>query len=62
MISEAHLQGTGLSVRHMCELLGVNRAWYYAQQQLAPAPAPPADESAICQALQELAKEFPRYG
>jgi transposase InsO family protein len=44
----------------MCEVLQVNRAWYYAQRQ--PAPAPPADEQAICQALQELAKEFPRYG
>lgn len=62
MITEARTQGAGLSVRHMCEVLQVNRAWYYAQQQPAPAPTPSADEPAICQALQVLAKEFSRYG
>jgi putative transposase len=46
----------------MCQVLGVNRSWYYAQQQLPPAPAPPTDEPAMCQALRELAKEFTRYG
>ncbi len=62
MIRQAQAQGSGLSVRHMCEVLDVNRAWYYAHQQPTPAPTPPADEQAIGQALQELAKEFARYG
>ncbi len=62
VITQTRAQGAGLSVRHMCEVLQVNRAWYYAQQQPAPAPTPSADEPAICQALHELAKEFSRSG
>jgi len=46
----------------MCELVEVNRAWYYAHQQPTPAAPPLAEEPASCQVLQELAKEFPHYG
>lgn len=61
MIRQARAKGAALSVRHMCQVLEVNRGWYYAQQP-RPAPALPPDESAICQALGELAQEFGRYG
>jgi transposase InsO family protein len=43
-------------------VLAVNRSWYYQAQQPARAPQPASDEPAICQALQALAQEFPRYG
>ncbi len=62
VITQARAQEAALSVRHMCEVLQVNRAWYYAHQQPTPAPMPPADEPALGQALQELAKELARSG
>jgi putative transposase len=62
VIRQAHRRAGALSLRHMCAVLQVNRSWYYQAQQPTRAPAPASDESAICQALQELAKEFPRYG
>jgi putative transposase len=62
VIAQARAKGSALSVRRMCQVLGVNRAWYYAHQRPVPTAAPPVDEPAICQALRELAKEFPRYG
>ena len=52
----------GLSTRHMCEVLQVNRSWYYHQQQPARTARSPRDEPAICQAVQAVAQEFPRYG
>ena len=62
MISQAASQEVALSVRHMCEVLQVNRSWYYAQQQPTAVAGPPADEPVICQAMQAVAQEFPRYG
>jgi transposase InsO family protein len=46
----------------MCQVLGVNRAWYYAHQRPSMVTAAARDEPALCQALRDLAKEFPRYG
>jgi len=43
-------------------VLAVNRSWYYQRQQPTAKPQASSDEPAICQALQELAQEFPRYG
>ena len=62
MIQQAVQQGNGLSTRHMCEVLQVNRSWYYQKRQPAAEPTLASDEPAICQALQELAQESPRYG
>jgi len=62
VIRQAARQAGRLSVRHMCAVLAVNRSWYYQRQQSAHTPQPASDEVALCQALQELATEFPRYG
>jgi putative transposase len=48
----------GLSVRQLCTLFGVNRAWYYAHRAAA-ADDPDVELRA---AIERLALEFPRYG
>jgi putative transposase len=49
---------TGLSVRQLCALFGVNRAWYHAARGRAPADP----DGALRAAVEQLALEFPRYG
>ena len=40
VIAQAHAEGVDLSVRAMCRLLSVNRAWYSAQQRPGPGRGP----------------------
>ena len=49
---------TGLSVRQLCALFGVNRAWYHAARGRAEADP----DGALRAAVEQLALEFPRYG
>jgi transposase InsO family protein len=50
-----------LSVRALCHLLEVSRAWYYAaQRRAAPAPAP--TPTALRDAIEDVILEFPGYG
>lgn len=51
-----------LSIRHLCELLQVNRGWYYARQQLVVDPAKLAAEVALRDAIEQVILEFPGYG
>jgi putative transposase len=48
----------GLSVRQLCTLFGVNRAWYYAHR--AAGTTDPDVE--LRAAIEQLALAFPRYG
>ena len=60
MIAIAQAAHPELSARRLCALLGVSRAWYYAQQR--------ADTSALAEAMrlrdaiERLALDFPGYG
>ena len=49
-----------LSVRRLCALLDVNRAWYYARS----APAMPDDQAVIAlrEAIERIVLDFPGYG
>jgi putative transposase len=48
-----------VSVRKLCILLNINRQWYY--QHRRPSAQKNGDRS-VCQALQELRKDFAGYG
>jgi putative transposase len=48
-----------LSVRQLCALLGINRAWYYAQ---ATVPTQAERDIALPDAVERIVLEFPGYG
>lgn len=48
-----------LSVRQLCNLLSVNRAWYYDR---ASAPTQAARDVALRDAIERIVLEFPGYG
>lgn len=58
MIATAHAAYPQFSVRHLCDLFEVNRAWYYAAQQ----DADDAEETALRDAIERLVLDFPGYG
>jgi putative transposase len=58
MIAAAHTAYPQLSLRRLCELFGVNRAWYYAAQEEADDTA----ETALRDAIERLVLDFPGYG
>lgn len=60
MIAELVATPGSLSVRQLCALLDVNRAWYYAR----PARRPPDDQEAIAlrDAIEQIVLVFPGYG
>jgi transposase InsO family protein len=61
VISQVRQEQPTTSVRALCRLLGINRAWYYAAQRRPP---PPPDETATAlrAAIEEIILEFPGYG
>ena len=52
----------GLSVRQLCELLSVNRAWYYARQHVPIEPSKLAEEVALRDAIEQIILDFSGYG
>lgn len=58
MITAAHQAYPQLSLRRLCALFGVNRAWYYAVQQ----EAVDAAETALRDAIERVVLDFPGYG
>ncbi len=60
MITELVATPRSLSVRQLCILLDVNRAWYYARS----ARRPPEDQEAIAlrDAIERIVLAFPGYG
>jgi len=51
-----------ISIRHLCELLQINRAWYYAKQQVIIEPSKRAEEVALRDAIEKLILDFSGYG
>jgi putative transposase len=51
-----------ISIRHLCELLQINRAWYYAKQHVIVEPSKLAEAVALRDAIEQLILEFPGYG
>src|SRR5260221_14538626 len=51
-----------LSIRQLCELLQVNRAWYYARQQVTEEPTKREEAVALRDAIERLILDFPGYG
>ncbi len=60
MIAAARLDHPEVSVRRLCALLGVNRAWYYAQQREDLAAREGATR--LRDAIERLVLTFPGYG
>jgi transposase InsO family protein len=59
VISQLQQGGSPLSVRQLCALLEVNRAWYYQAQRQATQPDP---EIALRDAIEQVVLEFAGYG
>lgn len=59
MISQVHEALLGRSIRHLCELLEVNRAWYYARPPEMDAADPDVE---LRDAIEQLVLDFPGYG
>ena len=51
-----------ISIRHLCELLQVNRAWYYAKQHVQVSPSKRAEEVALRDAIEKIILDFSGYG
>jgi putative transposase len=60
MIAAARAAHPELSVRRLCALLGVNRAWYYARQHEELAAR--GEETRLRDAIERLVLAFPGYG
>ncbi len=61
MIADAVTTHPALSVRHLCTLLGANRAWYYAQPAHRTTPDN-AEATCLRDAIERLVLTFPGYG
>jgi putative transposase len=59
MITEAHQEHPELSIRQLCQLLQVNRSWYYAK---ANRPGWREDEILLRDRIEDLILHFPGYG
>ncbi|HZU01909.1 MAG TPA: IS3 family transposase [Ktedonobacteraceae bacterium] len=62
VIEQACQEKQPLSIRHLCELLQVNRAWYYARQHISVEPAKRAEEVALRDAIEQIILDFSGYG
>ena len=60
MIAAAREAHPDLSIRRLCALLGINRAWYYRQQREDLAAA--EGETRLRDAIERLVLAFPGYG
>jgi hypothetical protein len=61
MIHQVQQQDQSHSVRSLCRLLSVNRAWYYgAGASSRPAEEPP--DVALREAIERIVVEFAGYG
>ena len=58
MVRQVHQQDPAHSIRHLCSLLEVNRAWYYASQQEQTGGDPDVD---LRDVIEQLVLEFPGY-
>jgi len=59
MIAEAQAAYPQVSLRHLCALFDVNRAWYYAARQER---SEDAQETALRDVIERIVLDFPGYG
>jgi putative transposase len=59
MIAQARHNDLGLSVRHLCGLLGVGRSWYYEHPSM---PTGAERDVALRDAIERIVLDFPGYG
>src|SRR5215472_9893171 len=59
MMSQIHATYPQMSVRHLCDLFGVSRSWWYDRCKTAE---PNAEEVALRDAIERLVLDFPGYG
>ena len=62
VIEHACQEKLPLSIRHLCELLQVNRGWYYAKQHVLVEPSKRAEEVALRDAIERIILDFAGYG
>jgi hypothetical protein len=62
VIEEAVEASLPISIRRLCEVLQVNRAWYYAKRQLEPDTDREAERIALRDAIEDIILDFPGYG
>jgi putative transposase len=62
VIENACQEKLPLSIRQLCELLQVNRAWYYARQHGPIEPSKRAEEVALRDAIEQIILDFAGYG
>jgi transposase InsO family protein len=62
VIEDACQEKLPLSIRHLCELLQVNRGWYYARQHIHIDASKQEQEVALRDAIEGVILEFPGYG
>ncbi len=62
MIEDAHQQKLPISTRHLCDLLQVNRAWYYAKPHQVLSSSQSTEEIALRDVIEQIILDFPGYG
>ncbi len=62
VIGDACQEQLPISIRHLCELLQVNRAWYYGRQHVIVEPSKRAEAVALRDAIEQIILEFSGYG
>lgn len=62
VIHEVQQQEQSHSVRSLCRLLSVNRAWYYAAADASSRPAEETPDVALRDAIERIVVEFAGYG
>jgi putative transposase len=62
VIEHACQEKLPISIRRLCKLLQVNRAWYYDRQRAIIEPSKQAEAVALRDAIEQLILDFPGYG
>jgi len=62
VIEQACQEKQPISIRHLCELLQVNRAWYYASKHALIQPSKREEEAALRDAIEKIILDFSGYG
>jgi putative transposase len=62
VIEHACQEKLPISIRRLCKLLQVNRAWYYDRQHAIIEPSQQAEAVALRDAIEQIILDFPGYG
>jgi putative transposase len=62
VIEHACQEKLPISIRRLCKLLQVNRAWYYDRQRAIIEPSKQAEAVALRDAIEQIILDFPGYG